>query len=58
MPIEIRELVIKARVEESPSSRSGSNTSEKQQSNERDLQKIINMCVEEVMKIIKRQKER
>ena len=57
MPIEIRELIIKARVENVASQSAGS-TSQQQRMTERDMQKIIERCVEEVMKIIKRQKEK
>jgi hypothetical protein len=57
MPIEIRELVIKARVENNPPTTRQS-TASQPQSTDHDLQKIIDRCVEEVMKIIKKQKER
>ena len=57
MPIEIRELIIKARVENVASQSTGS-ASQQQRMTERDMQKIIERCVEEVMKIIKRQKEK
>jgi hypothetical protein len=57
MPIEIRELVIKARVENNPPS-TRQNFPAQQEPGDRDLQKIIDKCVEEVMKIIKKQKER
>lgn len=60
MPIEVRELVIKARVEDAPAntgSHHGSGTPQKGL-NDRDIQKIVAMCAEEVMKVLKRQKER
>ena len=57
MPIEIRELIIKARVE-NLASQNAASSSQQQRMTERDLQKIIERCVEEVMRIIKRQKEK
>ena len=57
MPIEIRELIIKARVENVESPATGSKP-EQQRLTDRDLQKIIDRCVEEVMTVIKRQKEK
>jgi hypothetical protein len=57
MPIEVRELIITARVEDKKST--GSSHPVKMQAlNERDLQKIVALCAEQVMDIIKRQTER
>ena len=61
MPIEVRELIIKVRVEESASASASApaNGTRRQQSlSEKELQKIVALCSEEVMKTIKRQKER
>ena len=60
MPIEVRELVIRAKVEEPSQTSADSNadSSNVQNLNERDLQKLITLCAEEVLKILKRQKER
>ncbi|QEH43694.1 DUF5908 family protein [Chitinophaga sp. XS-30] len=62
MPIEVRELVIKARVEDPPQGASGSSgsagTSPRAALSEWELQRIVALCAEEVMKILKRQKER
>lgn len=62
MPIEIRELVIRARVEETPpKNASGSNggaASPSRGMNAADMQKIVAMCAEEVIKALKQQKER
>jgi hypothetical protein len=57
MPIESRELIIKARVENVAPPATGSKP-EQQRLTDHDLQKIVNRCVEEVMSIIKRQKEK
>ncbi len=65
MPIEVRELVIKARVEDTPQGTSGTNASGGSSNSpvrsalsERELQRIISLCAEEVLKVLKRQKER
>ncbi|GAA0560496.1 DUF5908 family protein [Chitinophaga japonensis] len=60
MPIEVRELVIKARVEEIPRSSAAGNgaTGRSGTLSESELQTIIALCAEEVLKIIKKQKER
>lgn len=64
MPIEVREIVIRARVEDqqggqsATGSASANNGGSGGRLSERELQNIISMCAEEVMKIIKRQKER
>jgi hypothetical protein len=57
MPVEVRELIITARVEDKKPA--GSNHPVKMQAmNDRDLQKIVALCAEQVMDIIKRQNER
>jgi len=60
MPIEIRELVIRARVEEQPSSSPSAATHRTtgQRPSDSDLQKIVALCAEEVLKVLKRQKEK
>lgn len=57
MPVEIRELIITARVEDRAPVTS-STPARMQAMNERDMQKIIALCAEQVMEIIKRQNER
>ena len=57
MPIEVRELIIKARVEETSSGNTGGNGTQSSM-NEKEIQKIIALCAEEVLKVLKRQKER
>ncbi|MBO9150670.1 DUF5908 family protein [Chitinophaga sp. GCM10012297] len=62
MPIEIRELVIRARVEEktpqTASGGSGGSASPSRGMNAADMQRIVAMCAEEVIKALKQQKER
>ena len=60
MPIEVRELVIRAKVEEPSQSSAAANaeSGRVQNLNDREMQKIITLCAEEVLKILKRQKER
>jgi len=61
MPIEVRELVIKARVEEIPPAGSaGSNGTAGRSGalSDRELQTVVALCTEAVMKIIKKQNER
>jgi hypothetical protein len=57
MPIEIRELVIKATVEQSGSSGSASLGSGAGTSNS-SSEEIINMCVNKVLEILKEKNER
>lgn len=60
MPIVIRELVIRARVEDTASPRdtsSGANNNG-QKMTEADMDKIIAMCIEKVMAAINRKSER
>lgn len=63
MPIEVRELVIKARIEDMPGNEKegagGKNPSASSSSiGETELQAIVEMCTEEVLKIIERKKQR
>ena len=61
MPIEIRELVIRARVEETPPpTASGGNggVSPSRGVNAADMQKIVALCTEEVIRALTQQKER
>ena len=53
MAIEIRELVIKTTVDNQKSTEQQSQSTDKQ-----DNQSIINTCVAEVLKILRREKER
>ena len=61
MPIEVRELVIKARIEDiSGGEKEGEKSSAASSSSisEMELQAIVEMCTEEVLKIIERKKQR
>lgn len=59
MPIEIRELVIRVRVEDQPAAASPSTGGGgRQPLNERELQYIIATCAEQVLKILEQQKEK
>lgn len=61
MPIEVRELVIRARVEDPPqhaSGTSGSSGAPRSGLSDGELQRIIALCAEEVMRILEKQKER
>jgi hypothetical protein len=58
MPVEIRELIITARVEDKASTRNGSSPVKMQGMSERELQRIVTLCAEQVMDILNRQKER
>jgi hypothetical protein len=53
MPVEIRELVIKATVEaqRAPETASGD-------AREQDVEEIVTLCVEQVLEILRREKER
>lgn len=57
MPVEVRELIITARVEDKPPAQSN-NPVKTQSLNECDLQKIVALCADQVLDILKRQKER
>jgi hypothetical protein len=57
MSIEVRELIIRARVEETASGSAGGNGAQSSM-NDKEIQKIIALCAEEVLKVLKRQKER
>ena len=60
MPIEVRELVIRARVEDTvPAHQNSSRTSrQKPVLTDGELEAIIARCVEEVMDIMRKQRER
>lgn len=60
MPIEIRELVIKARVEDSNQPHSGTSggTKPSRGLSDEDLERIIAQCIDKVMAAIRQQKER
>jgi hypothetical protein len=56
MPIEVRELVIKATVEEAVSANTSATSGSK--SNVSTSEEIINACVDKVLEIIKEKMER
>ena len=61
--IEVRELIIRARLDDSDRYRKGGGENEtpgvpQQGLSDRDIQKIIAQCAEEVMRILNRKKER
>ncbi|MEM7298567.1 MAG: DUF5908 family protein [Bacteroidota bacterium] len=61
MPIEVRELIIRARVEDPDTSAQPSTFSaghQPQSIDEQELHTIVNLCVEKVISILKRQKVR
>lgn len=58
MPVDIRELIITARVEDKSTGSKSSSPVKTQGMNERELQRIVSLCAEQVMDIIKRQTER
>lgn len=59
MPIEIRELMIKVRVEDQPAAASPVKAGAAGKSfSEKDLQRIIATCTEQVLKILQQQKEK
>ncbi|WP_126247620.1 DUF5908 family protein [Chitinophaga rhizosphaerae] len=62
MPIEIRELVIRARVEEpqpAPSGPAGTSSGGgAASSSQPDIQQIVAACTDAVMRLLKKQKER
>ena len=60
MPIEVRELVIRARVEDTvPASQNGSRPGHcRSNLTDRELEAIIAQCVDKVMDIMRKQKER
>ena len=58
MPIEVRELVIRARIEE-PAPQSASNgRAPVTRMDERELQNLVEKCAEEVLRILERKTER
>ncbi|WP_170069450.1 DUF5908 family protein [Spirosoma pollinicola] len=58
MPIEIRELVIKARVEEAENASHTRNGSRNRQASFADKEAIIAACVEQVLQIMADKQER
>lgn len=59
MPVEIRELVIRVRVEDQPPAASPIRPAASGAAlGERELQRIIAACAEQVLKILENQKER
>ena len=58
MPIEIRELIIRARVEETDTASPGRNGSRSSQTTMAEREAIIAACVEQVLKIMADKQER
>lgn len=58
MPIVVRELVIRARVEEVGAAANGAGRPPASGLPDMDLQRIVSLCVEQVMDNLERQKER
>lgn len=58
MPIEIKELVIRATVNNKPPSGNGSASQQQPSGNEADQEAIISACVEQVLQILKDKVER
>jgi hypothetical protein len=56
--IEIRELIIRACIDDGAAKNNGTANAPMQGMNNHDMEKVIAMCAEEVMKAIKRQMER
>lgn len=54
MPIEVREIVIKANVDNQPEKKAAGNQQQQAESRE----EIIKECVDQVLEILKREKER
>lgn len=54
MPIEIKELIIRASVEEKP----GDKAKPQQQKSVADQTRLVEACVEQVLEILRRDKER
>ena len=58
MPIEVRELVIKATVQQSNSTGSSGASGGANNNNVSGNQEIINLCVEKILEILKHRNER
>lgn len=58
MPIEIRELIIRARIEETDAANQSRNSNGEGQMSFAEKEAIIASCVEQVMKMIEDKKER
>ena len=58
MPVEIMELIVRAQVQEGPSSSSSPVATNSQEEGASQKQAIIEECVEQVLEILRRQKER
>ena len=58
MPVIINELVIRATVSETPASPGNNNQSSAVTGNREDREALIKECVEQVLQILDRQKER
>lgn len=58
MPIVVKELVIRARVEELSNSQQSDSSAPASERSKRDVEEIIALCVERVMEAIERKNER
>jgi len=58
MPVVIRELVIRATVNDSPGNQTGSAPSPATQQNNEEREALIKECVEQVLEIIEKKKQR
>lgn len=58
MPIEIRELIIRASIEETESNTDSNSSSQRRQTSFADKEALVAACVEQVMQILEDKKER
>jgi hypothetical protein len=58
MPVEIRELIIKATVEQEGAGATGANSAAAAGGNQSPTQALISMCVDKVLEILKEKNER
>jgi hypothetical protein len=58
MPIEVRELVIRARIEEPPPQSAGNGRVPGRKMDDREFQSLIATCAEEVLRILERKQAR
>lgn len=58
MPIEIRELVIKATLEDQASAKGSGGNNRSAPNNTNSQQMLVNICVEKVLEILREKRER
>jgi hypothetical protein len=58
MPLEIRELIIKATVDNNGSGQDGSGAKNGNGGQQEELETMVNLCVEKVLEILKEKSER